>query len=116
MRHSKQNQVKHQDTRPTWSRGHVVQRQAEHIVSYEPRLTQRLQHERLGESVRRILISLTEATNQKRVVQGWPEHRRRVILTNHALLEVTNILFSTSTNFHPNLLMCSSDKSMKLSQ
>ena len=37
-------------------------------------------------------------------------------ITNHALLEVTNILFSTSTNFHRNLLMCSSVKSMKLSQ
>ena len=85
MRHSKQNRVKHQDTRPTWSRGHVVQRQAEHIVSYEPRLTQRLQHERLGESVRRILVSLTVATNQKRVMQGWqsPRTQKRVFLTEN---------------------------------
>ena len=34
----------------------------------------------------------------------------------HPLLEVTNILFSTCTNFHRNLLMCSSVKSLKLSQ
>ena len=95
MRHSKQNQVKHQDTRPTWSRGHVVQRQAEHIVSYEPRLTQRLQHERLGESVRRILISLTEATDQKRIAQEWPEHRRRVFLTNTTNYTVGAIIFET---------------------
>ena len=34
----------------------------------------------------------------------------------HALLEVTNILFSTSTYIHRTLLMCSSDKSSILSQ
>ena len=36
--------------------------------------------------------------------------------TVHALLEVTNILFSTSTYIHRTLLMCSSDKSSILSQ
>ena len=36
--------------------------------------------------------------------------------TGHALLEVTNILFSTSTYIHRTLLMCSSDKSSILSQ
>ena len=34
----------------------------------------------------------------------------------HVLLEVTNILFSTCTNIHRTLLMCSSDKSSILSQ
>ena len=34
----------------------------------------------------------------------------------HALLKVTNILFSTSTYIHRTLLMCSSDKSSILSQ
>ena len=36
--------------------------------------------------------------------------------TEHTLLEVTNILFSTCTNIHRTLLMCSSDKSSILSQ